>query len=102
MPLRILDDGCRMVEAHWLIVEQSSGKCAEIMALQIRTGVREQSETGGVRFRKSVERERGDRKNDFFLSGRRNSVASHARTQPGFNFLHALHRALEAHGATQF
>jgi len=101
MTLRIFGDGRRRIKSHGLVVEQSSGKRGEVMAFQISAGIGDQREAGGVRFGKSVERERGDGKNDFFLSFRRDSVLRHAGAQPGFDFLHACLRALEAHSTAQ-
>ena len=102
MALRVFDERCRRVKAHGLIVEQRRGEGGEVVALQLGAGIGDQGEAGGVRFGKSIERERGDGQNDLFLRLRRDAVLRHAGAQPGFDFFHARLRALEAHGAAQF
>ena len=72
------------------------------MALQICAGVGQQGEAGGMRFGKTVKRERGDGVDDIVLHLAANAGALHARAQLDFDLRHALFRALEAHGAPQF
>ena len=72
------------------------------MALQIGAGVGDEGEAGSVGFGESVERERCDGENDFFLRFRGDSVLRHAGAEPGFDFAHAGLRAFEAHGAAEF
>ena len=71
------------------------------MALQICAGVGDHRETGGVRLRKAVERERRDGADDILLRLAGDSVALHAGTQFELDIRHAFFGALEAHGAAQ-
>jgi hypothetical protein len=49
MPLRVLDDGRRIVETHWLIVEQRTGEGRKVVALQISAGVGDSREARSAR-----------------------------------------------------
>ena len=89
MALRIFDDGRGGIKSHGLVVEQGGGERGEIVALQIGAGVGNQREAGRVRFRKSVECERSNGENNFFLRFRGNFILRHAGAQPGFDFFHA-------------
>src|SRR6476646_358957 len=99
MELRVFHDGGRMVETHRLIVQQSSGESAKVVALQPRAGISDQGKAGGVGFRKTIKRKRSDRENDLFLRFLRDAVPSHACAQASLDFFHARLRALESHGA---
>src|SRR5439155_7627672 len=46
--LRVLDDRRRVVEAHWLVVEQRRVELRGMVKLQIGAGVGEQGEAGRV------------------------------------------------------
>src|ERR1035437_2491217 len=72
------------------------------MALEIGAGIRDQSEAGGVRLGKSVERERSNRKDDLLLRFRRDAVTLHTRAKFDLDIAHAHLAALEAEGAAQF
>src|ERR1700674_4091348 len=60
--LGVLDQSRRMVEAEWIAIEHRGKKRRRMMAFQICRGIGDKREAGGVRFGKSVKRERGDRK----------------------------------------
>ena len=45
------------IEAHGLIVQQGCGESGQVVAFQIGAGIRDQGETRGVGFGKSIERE---------------------------------------------
>ena len=99
--LRILDQDRGRVESHRLIVQHGAGEGGQVVALQIRAGIGQQRETGGVRFGKAVERERRDGAHDILLRLPGDAVARHAGAQLDFDIRHALFGALEAHGAAQ-
>ncbi len=54
-----------------------------------------------MRLGEAVERERGDRLDDLVLVGAGDAARRHAGAQPRLDRLHALDRALEAHGAPE-
>src|SRR5436190_2294243 len=68
MPLSVFNYRSRVIETHWLIVQQRSGERREIMALQMSARVGDQREARGVRFGETIQRERSDRLHDFVLS----------------------------------
>src|SRR5258708_32299767 len=65
--LGVFHQGCRRVEAHGLVVEYRSGESGQVAAFQICAGVSNQSETGGVRFRESIQRKRCNGMDDSLL-----------------------------------
>src|SRR5580698_662765 len=71
------------------------------MTFQVGAGVSDQGEAGGVGFGESIERERSDRENNFFLRFRRDSIGSHPAAEFGLDLFHASLRALESHGAAK-
>ena len=71
------------------------------MALQKSTGVGDQGETGGVRFRETVQCERSDGLDDAILGFAGDSVSFHAMAQFHFHFSHARFRAFETEGAAK-
>ena len=101
VPLRVFHQHRRRVEPHRLAVQQGREELRGIVRLQVRTGVRQQGETGRVGLREAVERERGNRAHD--LVGRRafDAVPRQAPPQPPLKLAHALDRALEPHGAPE-
>ena len=99
--LSVLDQGGRRVEAHGLIVQDRGGECGQVAALQICAGIGDQGEARGVRFGKTVERERSDGLNDGVLLLAGDAVARHARAQAGLDVAHACFGALESHGAAE-
>src|SRR5439155_16384886 len=102
MPLRVFHNGCRTVESHRLIIQESCGKRCEVVVFQISTGISDQREAGGVGFRKSVKCERSDREHDLILGFTRDAIAFHAGAEFGFDLLHPLFRTFESHSAAQF
>src|SRR5271156_1326770 len=56
MMLRVLDQGRRMIEAERITIEHRGIEGGRMMAFEIGGGVGDQRETGGVRFRKAVQR----------------------------------------------
>jgi hypothetical protein len=99
--LRVFDQDGGRIKTHGLVVEQGAGECRQVMALQIRAGVSQQREAGGVRFGETVERECGDGAHYIVLHLAAYAGALHARAQLHFDLSHAFFRALEAHGAPQ-
>src|ERR1700722_162982 len=102
MTLCIFHQGRGAVKTHGLIVQNCGGKSGQIVALQISAGIADQRKTGGVRFGKSVQRERGDGLNDSVLYAWSDSLLVHATTQFFLNVFHARRGAFEAEGAPQF
>ncbi len=97
----IADEGGRVIETHGLVVEQGAQEGGRVVRLEVGRGVGDERERGGVRFGKTVERERFDARHDFLLRGRRNLSCDHAGAQILFDFLHAFGGALESHGAPE-
>src|SRR3954465_10134457 len=102
MALGIFHQCGRMVETHRLIVKYGRRKCREVMAFKISARVGEQRKTGGVRFRKSVERERRNGLDNLILHATHDAVLLHASPEFHFNVAHTRFRTLEAEGATEF
>ncbi len=73
-----------------------------MVALEPGRGVGDQGEAGGVGFGEAVEGEAGDAAHDVVLRDAGDAALGHAVAQPGFDLLHALLGALEAHRAPQF
>ena len=67
VPLRVFHQRRRMIKSHGLIIEHRRGKRGEIVAFQIRAGIRDQRKTRRMRFGKSIQRERRDRLHDRVL-----------------------------------
>ena len=101
MTLRVLNDRERLIETHRLIVEGRRSERREVMTFQIRAGVSEQSKTGGVRFRKTIERKRRDLFDNLILCPANNSLLRHTAPQLYFDVLHSLLRSLKAHRPPQ-
>src|SRR5579859_3449274 len=102
VPLGIFDNCCGMIKTHRLIVQQGSSESAEVVAFQIGAGVGEKRETRGMRFRKSIERERSDGLDYFLLNFGSDSVFFHAAAKLYFDVFHARFGAFKTKGATQF
>ena len=101
MSLSIFHDCRGMIKTHWLIVQQCSRKCGEIVALEIGAGICDKSKTGGMRFGKSIQRKGSNGKNDLLLRLRRNAVALHPFPQLDFDVPHTLFAALKTKGPAQ-
>ena len=101
MPLRVFHQGHRVIEAHRLVVEESADESRVVMGAQVRARIGEEREARRMRFRKAIERERGDRFHDLVLHRPLDAVPPHSRAQLGLDLGHAFLGALEAHGATQ-
>ena len=101
MPLRVLDQRGRMVEAHRPVVQHRSEEGRRVTALDPGAGVGEQREAGGVRFGEAVQRERRDRFNDPVLLRAGDAVARHALAQLDLDLGHLSFGALESEGAAQ-
>ena len=67
MPLGILDDRRRTVEAHGLAIQESAGKRRQITNFQKCARVGQQRETGRMRLGKSIGRKRADEFYDLVL-----------------------------------
>src|SRR5215813_5848817 len=102
MSLSVLDERERLVESHRLIVQDGCSEGCQVMTFNICTGVGNQCETGGMRFRKAVQRERRNRMHNFVLRITGNAVVLHTASQLDFNFLHTRFRSLEPKSSTQF
>src|SRR5271157_2830224 len=94
MTLRVLHDHRWTVKAHRLIIQQGSGERGRVMTFEIGAGVGNEGEAGGVRLRKTVKGEGGDRLHDFVLRFADDSLLVHASPQLLFDFLHAHLRPL--------
>ncbi len=101
MALRVLHQGERVVEAHGLVVEQRAHEDRGVVGLQVGARVGDEREAGRVRLGKAVEGEGGDGADDGVRVLAHDPVALHALPKPALDVLHALLRALEAHGAPQ-
>ena len=102
VPLRVLDQRGRVIEPHGLVVEQRREERRRIVDLQIGACIRQQRETGGVRFRKSIKRKGRDRRDDLLGSVGRNPLARHSLAQLLLDHPHSLLRSLESHRPAQF
>ena len=102
MALGIGHNRGRRIKTHRLIVEQTRIELRRAMHFQIRAPIREDGETDRVRFRKSIERKRADRLQDFLDHFRRDVVAHHPGAQFHGHFLHPFLRAMKTEGAPQF
>jgi hypothetical protein len=99
--LCVLNQSGRRVETHGLIVQDRGSESGQVAAFQIRAGVGDQGKARGVRFGKTVQRERGDGFDDAVLLLTGDAVALHPIAQPGFDVVHAGFGAFESHGAAQ-
>ena len=102
MPLRVFHQGCGRIKSHGLIVQHRRGKRRQVMAFQIRAGIREQRKTGGMRFRKSVQRKRSDRLHNAILRLVMNSILRHAHPQFSLHFFHPFLGPLRPKRPPQF
>ena len=100
--LRVLDERRRVIEPHRLVVEERRVERRRVMHLEIRARVGQQREARRVRFGKSVQRERRDRRDDPLRGLAGDALPRHALAQLHFDLLHPLLGSLEAHRAPQF
>ena len=89
MTLRVLDQRKRLIKTHRLIIQERGSESRQVMTFKISAGVSNQSKAGGVRFRKAVERKRGDRLHNLVLRFTRNALERHAAPQLHLDFAHA-------------
>ena len=101
VPLRVLDEGGRVVEAHGPRVQQSGEKCGGMAGLQITARVGDQGKARGVRLGKPIQREGGDGLDDLVLGRSLDPALRHPRTQARLDGGHLVHRALEPHRPPQ-
>ena len=98
----VLDQRRRVVEAHRPGVEQRDVEGGGVVGLELGAGVGDQREARGVRLGEAVEGERGDRLDDLRPAPRPGCRARSCRRAAARSIaVHALDRALEAHGAPQ-
>ena len=71
------------------------------MAFQKGAGIGKQCKTGGMRFRKAIQRKRGDGLDNAILRLACDAVAIHSFTQLHFHFPHSFFGTLEAKGPAQ-
>ena len=100
--LCIFNQGCRRIKTHGLIIKQAHKEFGGTMHLQPATGVGNQCETDRMRFRKSVERKRRDRMQDFLNHVRRDPITRHRFPQLHTHPVHPLFRAMKTERTPQF
>src|SRR5712664_1894259 len=74
MTLGVLNVWYRLIEPHGLVVEHGGSERRKVVAFQEGAGIGDESKTGSVRFRKSIEREGSNGLNDPVLRGSFNSL----------------------------
>src|SRR5260370_40912214 len=92
--LRILDQGCRGIKAHRLIVEQAHIKLSGPGHLQPGTSVTDQRKTDRMRFWKSVQGKRGNGGEGFFWYFVAYIICSEGLTRLFFDSLHSFLRTM--------
>src|SRR5260370_9613627 len=91
-----------LIEPHGLVVQHGGSERRKVMAFQEGAGIGDESKTGGVRFRKSIEREGRNGLNDPVLRGSGNSLRLHSTAQFDLPFFHPGLRAFESEGPAKF
>ena len=102
MPLRVFHQRGRVIEPHRLIIQKRRVEGRRIVSLQIRARIHEKREARRVRFRKSIQREGGDRSDDLFRRVAGDPLLRHPGSQLRFDLLHPPLRPLESECAPQF
>ena len=67
MPLGIFHQHGRRIKSHWLIVEDGAGECSKVLHFEVRRGIGDQGEAGGMRLGKTVQCKRADVLHDAVL-----------------------------------
>src|SRR3954466_1418286 len=99
--LRVFHQRRGMIETHRLIVQERGIERRRVVRLQIRARIYEQREARGVRFRKSIQRERRNRADNFFGSLIANALLGNTGTQLRLDLLHPVLGAFEPEGPPQ-
>src|SRR5258708_20040957 len=85
-----------------MIVQHGGSERRKVVAFQEGAGVGDESKTGSVRFRKSIEREGSNGLNDSVLRGPGNSLRLHSTAQFDLHFFHPGLAAFESEGTANF